>query len=348
MNNLLRRIDRTLVFERLISTFPEPQAEVLTEAISLAVEQVWGDVATKTDVDELKEALHRLAEAQARTDESVRALAKAQARTERRVEELAEAQARTERRVEELAEAQRRTERRVEELAEAQRRTEEEFQRYREASEARFARIEAALDRLAEAQARTEEEFRRYREASEARFARIEAALDRLAEAQARTEERVTRLEEAVARLAEAQARTERKVDRLARQVGGLSETIGGDLEDIAYIVLHKVLGRELGWKVGELKRVWQKWDGQLREVNIFGEAHDPQRPSQRIWIVGEAKHNLTMREVERFARTVEMARRNLEGEIFPVCFCYRARPEVQERIRELGFRLVFSYGELV
>jgi hypothetical protein len=348
MNNLLRRIDRTLVFERLISTFPEPQAEVLTEAISLAVEQVWGDVATKTDVDELKEALHRLAEAQARTDESVRALAKAQARTERRVEELAEAQARTERR--------------VEELAEAQRRTEEEFQRYREASEARFARIEAALDRLAEAQARTEEEFRRYREASEARFARIEAALDRLAEAQARTEERVTRLEEAVTRLAEAQARTERrveelaeaqarterKVDQLARQVGGLSETIGGDLEDIAYIVLHKVLGRELGWKVGELKRVWQKWDGQLREVNIFGEAHDPQRPSQRIWIVGEAKHNLTMREVERFARTVEMARRNLEGEIFPVCFCYRARPEVQERIRELGFRLVFSYGELV
>jgi hypothetical protein len=345
MNNLLRRIDRTLVFERLISTFPEPQAEVLTEAISLAVEQVWGDVATKTDVDELKEALHRLAEAQARTDESVRALAEAQARTERRVEELAE--------------AQRRTERRVEELAEAQRRTEEEFQRYREASEARFARIEAALDRLAEAQARTEEEFRRYREASEARFARIEAALDRLAEAQARTEEefrryreaseaRFARIEAALDRLAEAQARTERKVDQLARQVGGLSETIGGDLEDIAYIVLHKVLGRELGWKVGELKRVWQKWDGQLREVNIFGEAHDPQRPSQRIWIVGEAKHNLTMREVERFARTVEMARRNLEGEIFPVCFCYRARPEVQERIRELGFRLVFSYGELV
>ncbi len=295
MNNLLRRIDRTLIFERLLSTFPEPQAEVLTETISLAVEQVWRDVATKTDVDELKEALHRLAEAQARTDESVRALAKAQARTERRVEELAE----------------------------AQRRTEEEFQRYREASEARFARIEAALDRLAEAQARTEE------------------AVRALAEAQARTERRVEELAEAYVRL-------ERKVDRLAKQVGGLSETIGGDLEDIAYIVIHKVLGRELGWKVGELKRVWKKWDGQQREVNIFGEAHDPQRPAQRIWIVGEAKHNLTLREVEKFARTVEMARRNLEGEIFPVCFCYRARPEVQERIRELGFRLVFSYGELV
>jgi len=337
MNDLLRRIDRTLIFERLLSTFPEPQAEVLTETISLAVGQVWGDVATKTDVDELKEALRRLAEAQART----------------------------ERRVEELAEAQRRTDESVRALAEAQRRTEEEFRQYREASEARFARIEAALDRLAEAQARTDESVRALAEAQariEERVGRLEAAVEALAEAQrrtdesvralaeaqARTEERVTRLEEAVARLAEAQARTERKVDQLARQVGGLSETIGGDLEDIAYIVIHKVLGRELGWKVGELKRVWQKWDGQQREVNIFGEAHDPQRPAQRIWIVGEAKHNLTLREVEKFARTVEMARRNLEGEIFPVCFCYRARPEVQERIRELGFRLVFSYGELV
>ncbi|MCS7179314.1 MAG: hypothetical protein RML46_07265 [Anaerolineae bacterium] len=66
------------------------------------------------------------------------------------------------------------------------------------------------------------------------------------------------------------------------------------------------------------------------------------------LWIMGEAKHNLTMREVEKFARTVDMARRNLEGEIFPVCFCYRARPEVQERIRELGFHIIFSYGELV
>ncbi len=47
---------------------------------------------------------------------------------------------------------------------------------------------------MKEAQARTEEEFRRYREASEARWANIEAALNRLAEAQARTEAQVLRL----------------------------------------------------------------------------------------------------------------------------------------------------------
>jgi len=38
----------------------------------------------------------------------------------------------------------------------------------------------------------------------------------------------------------------------------------------------------------------------------------------------------------------------HLEGELFPVCFCYRARPEVQQRIRDAGLRLVFSYGKLV
>ncbi len=313
MSISITNLERSLLFRRFLNAFDEPQAEILADTLGLIAGQIRGEFATREDVQDLKES--------------------------------------------------------IQELAEAQGRTEEEFRKYREASEARFARIEAALDRLAEAQARTEaqvrelaeaqarteEEFRKYREASEARFARIEAALDRLAEAQARTEARVEELARAQARtearieeLAAAQARTERKVDRLAHQVGGLSETVGGDIEDIAYIVIHRVLGQKKGWQVGELKRVWQRWDGQKREVNIFGEARDPAQPERRIWIVGEAKHNLTMREVEKFARTVEIARRNLEGEIFPVCFCYRARPEVQERIQALGFHIIFSYGELV
>ncbi len=284
----ITNLERSLLFRRFLNAFDEPQAEILADTLGLIAGQIRGEFATREDIQDLKE--------------SIRALTEAQARTEARVQELAEAQARTEERVTRLEEA-------VARLAEAQ------------------ARTEAQVRALAEAQARMEEEFKTYREASEARFTRIEAALDRLTEAQ---------------------ARTERKVDRLAQQVGGLSETVGGDIEDIAYIVIHRVLGREKGWQVGELKRVWQRWDGQKREVNIFGEARDPARPERRIWIVGEAKHNLTMREVEKFARTVEMARRNLEGEIFPVCFCYRARPEVQERIRALGFHMVFSYGELV
>ncbi|MDR7523035.1 MAG: hypothetical protein QN168_11280 [Armatimonadota bacterium] len=217
--------------------------------------------------------------------------------------------------------------------------------------EQRVDRLEQALIRLAEAQARTEHALSVLAERTD----RVEAALARLAEAQARTEERVGRLEDrmdrveaALARLAEAQARTEEALERLTRQVGGLSETVGGDIEDIAYIVLHDVLQRELGWEVGVLERSWQMWDGEAEEVNVFGQARDPSRPGQVIWIVGEAKHNLTLRQVEKFVAQVERARGHLQGEVFGVCFCYRARPEVREKIREAGLRLVFSYGRLV
>jgi hypothetical protein len=186
-------------------------------------------------------------------------------------------------------------------------------------------------------------------------FRELKQIVADLAEAQRRTEERVGSLELAVERLAEAQCQTSVAVseltagiDHLRKQVGGLSETVGGDIEDIAYIVLHDVLKREFGWQVGVLEREWQTWDGEPEEVNVFGQATDPVRPGEVIWIVGEAKHNLTQKEVDRFAQQVERGRRHLVGEIFPVCFCYRARPEVQQQVRDAGIRLVFSYGKLV
>ncbi len=242
--------------------------------------------------------------------------------------------------VADLAEAQRRTEERVgslgaaiERLAEAQARTEE-----------RVTRLEAAVERLAEAQARTDAAVKELAEAqarTEERVTRLEAAVERLAEAQARTDATVKEL-------AKAQARTERALRQLSRQVGGLSDAVGGDIEDIAYIVLHDVLKREFGWQVGVLERSWQTWGRKPEEVNVFGQASDPARPERVIWIVGEAKHNLTAKEVERFIKQVARAREHLVGEVFPVCFCYRVRPEVQQMIRDAGIRLVFSYGKLV
>ncbi len=172
----------------------------------------------------------------------------------------------------------------------------------------------------------------------ETRMDRVEVALERLAEAQARTEARVEQL-------AQAQGRTEAALQQLTRQVGGLSETVGGDIEDIAYIVLYDVLKREFGWDVGVLERSWQQWNGEPEEINIFGRASDPAHPDRTIWIVGEAKHNLTLREAERFAQQVEGAQQHLEGQVYAVCFAYRARPEVRDRLRELGIPLLFSYG---
>src|SRR6266568_3013088 len=148
------------------------------------------------------------------------------------------------------------------------------------------------------------------------------------------------RLEEAMVRLAEAQEQTEAALQRLARQC----ETLVCDIAEIAYIVLHDVLQREFGWEVGVLERTWQQWNGEPEEINSFGRATDPAQPERTIWIVGEAKHNLTMREVEDFARQVQRARQYLAGEMYAVCFAYRARPEVRARLKALGIPLLFSY----
>lgn len=218
-------------------------------------------------------------------------------------------------------------------------------------------RLSEAVEKLVEAQARSEARLSGVEERltgvegrmdrGESRMDRVEAAIERLTEAQARSEARLERLEISSAEHRQATDRLEKSIDQLRQQVGGLSETVGGDIEDIAYIVLHDVLRREFGWQVGPLERTWQHWGVEAEEVDVFGTATDPAQPGRTIWIVGEAKHNLTMREAERFSKQVERARRYLQGEVFAVCFCYRARPEVQERIRAAGLRLVFSYGKL-
>ena len=274
--------------------------------------------------EEVTPAVHEMMVAVARrvVDERLAS----QARTDERLEHLTAA-------VEHLAAAQARTDESVKALAVAQARTDESVK----ALAAAQARTEERLDALAAAQARTDESVKALAVAQ----ARTEERLDALAAAQTRTDE-------SVHRLGEAQTRTEHALQVLARQVGGLSNTVGGDIEDIAYIVLHDVLKREFGWQVGELQRSWQTWNGQPEEVNVFGQAGDPSRPETVIWVVGEAKHNLTLKEVNDFVAQLTRARRHLHGEIFPVCFCYRARPEVQQRVREAGLRLVFSYGKLL
>ncbi len=172
-------------------------------------------------------------------------------------------------------------------------------------------------------------------------FNELKGVVRDLAEAQQRTEHRVEEL-------AEAQQRTEYALQQLARQVGGLSDRMGGDLEDVAAIVIHDALEREFGWQIDELDRSWQMWDGVEEEIDVFGQAHDSTRPDTRLWIVGEVKFNLTMRDMERFALLVDRATRRLDGEIVPVCFSYRVRPAVREAVKKVDYRLVFSNGRML
>ncbi|OQY30495.1 MAG: hypothetical protein B6243_10370, partial [Anaerolineaceae bacterium 4572_5.2] len=177
---------------------------------------------------------------------------------------------------------------------------------------------------------------------------RTELKIEELAEGQKELAYAQTRTELRVEELAKAQTSTAKLVKQLARHVGGLSDTIGGDVEDISYSVIPYVLEQELGWKVGPLERVWHTWGKEAEEVDVFGQATDPTRPDETIWIVGEAKINLTFKEAGKFIQQLTRARQNLKGEIFPVCFCYRARPEVRQLLSEANIRLIFSYGKLV
>lgn len=193
-------------------------------------------------------------------------------------------------------------------------------------------------------------------------FFELKEVVKDLAESQRELADAQKRTELKVEELADAQKRTELEIKelvgahkdlekahhRLAQQVGGLSDTIGGDIEDIAYSLVFRVLSDEFGWQIGNLERVWHTWENKTEEVNVFGQAIDPKRPDRVIWIVGEAKHNFTMKELNKFLKQVERARRNLQGDIFPLCFCYRARPEVQQKIQNNGIFLLFSYGKLV
>ncbi len=311
-------VDRDALVGELEKVFDARTAQTLLGVLDKVAEQMHQAGVNREDFSELKRVMLRLSEA---------------------VEKLVEAQARSEARLSGVEERLTGVEGRM------------------DRGESRMDRVEAAIERLTEAQARSEERLSRVEarlsgveerlSGVEGRMDRVEAAIERLTEAQARSEARLERLEISSAEHRQATDRLEKSIDQLRQQVGGLSETVGGDIEDIAYIVLHDVLRREFGWQVGPLERTWQHWGVEAEEVDVFGTATDPAQPGRTIWIVGEAKHNLTMREVERFSKQVERARRYLQGEVFAVCFCYRARPEVQERIRAAGLRLVFSYGKL-
>ncbi len=177
-----------------------------------------------------------------------------------------------------------------------------------------------------------------------------------LAEAQNRTETRVEELAEAQKELAEAQKRTEKAMGELAvahkslaQQMGGLSNILGGDLEDIAHSLLFHFLPDQFGWQIGQFEHVWKDWGGKTPdEIDIFARATDSKPPNVPIWIVGEAKYNLTIQELKHFMKLIERARQYLEGEVFPLCFCYRARPEVQQLAKETGIRILFSYGKMI
>ncbi|MCP4458359.1 MAG: hypothetical protein GY816_10110 [Cytophagales bacterium] len=161
---------------------------------------------------------------------------------------------------------------------------------------------EAAAEKIAEHLGRMYEELCAMVKRED--FSELKGVVKELADAQKELAEAQKRTELKIEELADAQKRTEIVLEelvvthkslekahhKLAKQVGGLSDTIGGDIEDIAYSLVFRILSDRFGWEICTLERVWQTWGSEPEEVNIFSEATDPMRPDVTIWIVGEAK----------------------------------------------------------
>lgn len=222
--------------------------------------------------------------------------------------------------IEELAEAQRETEKRINELTEAQKKSEE-----------RLTRLERIVEELAEAQKKTEQ-----------RVTRLEKSVEELAEAQKRTEQRLSEL-------AEAQKKTEKELQKLIKehtktreQLGGLAHTVGYMLEDRSYYHLPKLIKKDFGVDVKELKRDYVEISpGRYEEVNVIGEG---KKGGRTIYIVGEVKSQLKKSDVDRFIKKIKRIEDLLPGEKLYLIVTYAASPQVQEYVRKNGIKLYFSY----
>ena len=211
-----------------------------------------------------------------------------------------------------------------------------------------FSELKGIVKDLAQAQAKTEE-----------KVGRLEDAVERLAQAQAKTEEKVGRLEDAVERLAQAQQRTELRVEELAqaqqgterelrtlaRQVGGLSEKLGGSLEDLSYDVLPACLEKYYDIEVAELGRDFIKIGRKEIELNVLGEGIY-NKTGKPVYIVGEVKSNITLKETKKFINTLKAIKPTLKGEVFTLLFGFRIHLDARSLAKKEGVHLFVSYGK--
>ncbi|QJA06084.1 chordopoxvirus fusion protein [Thermosulfurimonas marina] len=155
---------------------------------------------------------------------------------------------------------------------------------------------------------------------------------------------RVDQLTEDVRRLTGEMGKMKGDLRDLRQQVGGLSITVGYTLENQAYRALPRLLARDYGLRVkGRLLRTFVEDDkGRPLEVNIFGRA---QRDGQEVVILGEAKAQLSKRDVDRFLRKKVRPLEKVFPERFLVLVTHMiSEPSVEAYARDRGVVLYYSY----
>jgi chemotaxis protein histidine kinase CheA len=314
--------------ERFEVAFSTHQADALTEVLTaLETERVAEMAEIRENLTTLVEVTARLAQAQARTDESVKTLAQVQARTDESVKTLAQAQARTDESVKTLAQVQARTDESVKTLAQVQARTDESVKTLAQAQ----ARTDESVKTLAQTQARTDE------------------SVKELAQAQARTDDRLTRVEIAVEKLAQAQAQTEvaiqklsLRIDDLAAQVGGLSNRFGFSLEEFSQALLPPWLEHYYGITNLYLERSYLKLPfGEYVEADLAGEG---KREGKPLLVLVECRSMIGGSETRRLAEKMAQMVSQWEDtprESFRAIVAMNIHPTAVPVAEELGVVLI-------
>ncbi|MGC9064502.1 MAG: DUF3782 domain-containing protein [bacterium] len=167
----------------------------------------------------------------------------------------------------------------------------------------------------------------------------------------------VSNLKETIKELIQAQAKTETRLERLIlvveemqremvdikRQLGGLAHAFGFQLEDRAYISLPKLLEEEFGIKVKErlVRKMIRTYKGKVMEINIIGKA---EKDGKEIYIIGEAKANLSIRHIVDFIDRLKDIRETLKEDIFPILVTYMTDLETEEYAKSKNIRFYYSY----
>ncbi|MCS7202671.1 MAG: hypothetical protein NZ841_07855 [Dictyoglomus sp.] len=192
--------------------------------------------------------------------------------------------------------------------------------------------LKSAIERLIFAQERTEKRIEELAEAQK----RTEERLDALVEAQRKTEEEIRELTLVLKNM-------QRQINGISKELGGLSHVVRFQLEDRAYRSLPSLLKRDFGIEVKErlVRKFIKNKKGENMEINILGKG---ERNGKEIYIVGEAKANLSIRHVIDFIDRLKDIREVIIGEIFPIVVTYMTEPEVEEFAKSKGIYIYYSY----
>lgn len=193
--------------------------------------------------------------------------------------------------------------------------------------------------KLVEAQKKTEERVQELYKAQE----RTEKRLEELYKAQEKTERRLEELTDAQKKTQEALNLLIYEHSKTREQLGGLSHTVGYVLEDRAYRGLPQLLQRDFGIILTEpLKRqsFWYRGDREV-EINIIGKGI---KENQEIRIIGEAKTQLKMKDIDNFVRKKYIFEELFKEEKLYLLVTYMTSQATKDYADHKGLKIYYSY----